>query len=400
MVNFMPMKYWLSMLLVSACFSNAEAAPQNNIALKNDQSNKEQPAVTPTSTSAVQPMFSLSGFGSVGVMHSNQSAGDYVTESYLPSGAGRNNEWDTSNYSKLAAQLNATFSPKVTGQFQVVTAYESDGTFAPDIEWLNVKYAFNQDAYVRVGRIGWPTFFDSGNHDVGYSYPWAHPPSELYYLLPIQSGDGIDAMYRYGIGDARNSIKVVAGENKINSQTLASSSKKMWGIFDSVEYGDTTIHAGYQKRNTTIEDISSGATDAEAEFNDLSLGINYDPGVWFLMSEWIQSRTTYKANAMYVGAGCRVKKFTPYFVHSQNTTGSFSLGFTPSSLQQALAKRAQSTNSIGLRWDFKKNFDLKLQYDSITLSDNSNGFLVNVSPNQNLYGSTFNLFSAVVDFLF
>jgi len=388
------------LLLAFACISKAVADPQSNIPIKNDPANASQPAFTTPPASLGQPMFSLSGFGTLGAMHSNQTAGDYVLESYLPAGAGKSNEWDTNNYSKLAAQLNAVFSPKITGQFQVVTAYESDGTFAPDIEWLNLKYTFNQDAYIRVGRVGWPTFFDSGNHDVGYSYPWAHPPSELYYLLPIQSGDGIDAMYRYGIGEARNSIKVVTGENTINSQTVTSSSKKMWGIFDTVEYGDTTFHAGYQKRNTSIQYVQSGATDSESEFNDLSFGINYDPGTWFLMSEWIQSRTSYKANAMYVAAGYRVGKFTPYLIHSQNTSGSFSSGSTPSPQQQALAKRSQSSESAGIRWDFRKNFDLKLQYDSVTVSDNSNGFLINVPPNQTVYGSTFYLFSAVVDFLF
>jgi hypothetical protein len=402
-VNFMPVKYWLVLLLLAfAFFSNAHADSQNIIPVKTDQTSTSQTtySTTTASSSAEQHMFSLSGFGSLGVMHSSQTAGDYVTESYLPSGAGRSNEWDTTNYNKLAAQLNATFSPKVSGQFQVVTAFESDGTFAPDIEWLNVKYTFSQNAYVRAGRIGWPTFFDSGNHDVGYTYPWAHPPSELYYLLPIQSGDGVDAMYRYGIGEARNSFKLVVGENTINSKTVTSSSKNMWGIFDTVEFGDATIHAGYQKRNTIIQNVQTGATDAEAEFNDLSFGINYDPGIWFLMSEWIQSRTSYQSNAMYVAAGYRVGKFTPYIVHSQNTTGSFSSGATPSALQLALAKRSQSTDSIGLRWDFKNNIDLKLQYDLVKLSGNSNGFLINIPSNQTLYGSTFNLFSAVVDFLF
>jgi predicted porin len=218
--------------------------------------------------------------------------------------------------------------------------------------------------------------------------------------MPIQSGDGIDAMYRYGIGEARNSIKIVTGRNTINSKTVASSSKTMWGIFDTVEYGDTIIHAGYQKRNTSNQYMQTMTADEETEFSDLSLGVSYDTGDWFLMSEWIQSRSSYKANAMYIAAGYRIGKYTPYLIHSQITSGSFTPESMPSSLQLALAKRSQSTDSIGLRWDFKNNIDLKLQYDSVKLSENSNGFLVNVPSNQSLYGSTFNLFSAVVDFLF
>jgi hypothetical protein len=297
-------------------------------------------------------------------------------------------------------QLNSYFTPHISGQFQVITAYESNGTFQPDVEWLNLKYTFNQNAYIRVGRIGLPTFFDSGNHDVGYSYPWAHPPSELYYLLPIQSSDGVDALYRFGIGETRNSVKLTYGQNTFSSPIINSTAKDLWGVFDTIEYGDASIHVSYQERNASFQNNLTGTNSPGREFNDISLGVNYDPGNWFVTSEWVQSRTSYLANAMYAGIGIRINKFTPYLIRSQHTPGSYSSGSTPSSFDLRLANRSQSTNSIGARWDFKKNFDLKLQYDQVNLSDNSNGFLINVPANQTLYGSTFSVFSAVVDFIF
>jgi hypothetical protein len=395
------MKYWLFMLLLmSSCFAKAESDTPINLPVNGNLTNQAQSSAMSIPTSPDHPMFSLAGFGTLGVLHSNLNEGDYVLESNMPNGVGRSNEWDTGSYGKLAVQLNASFSPKFSGQLQVISALESDRTYLPEIEWLNIKYAFSQDGYVRVGRIGWPTFFDSGNHDVGYSYPWAHPPSELYYLLPIQSGNGIDAMFRYGIGDARNTIKAIAGENTSNGQSVTFLSKNMLGIFDTVEYGNTTLRAGYQTRKTAIENNITGSLDSVSEHNNLSLGLIYDPGNWFLMSEWIQSRATYKANAIYVSVGSRIKKFTPFVIHSQNTPGSFTPGSTPSGFQLQLANRAQSSDSLGIRWDFKKNFDLKFQYDQVTLSDQSNGFLENIPPGHTLYGSKFYLFSSVVDFLF
>ena len=65
-----------------------------------------------------------------------------------------------------------------------------------------------------------------------------------------------------------------------------------------------------------------------------------------------------------------------------------------------LAQRSQSTNGLGVRWDFMRNFDFKVQYDRVTLSDNSNGYLINVPTNVILYGTTFHVISAVVDFVF
>jgi hypothetical protein len=47
-----------------------------------------------------------------------------------------------------------------------------------------------------------------------------------------------------------------------------------------------------------------------------------------------------------------------------------------------------------------RNTDLKLQYDQVKLSDNSNGFLANVPAGVTLYGAKFHVISAVVDFIF
>jgi hypothetical protein len=119
------------------------------------------------------------------------------------------------------------------------------------------------------------------------------------------------------------------------------------------------------------------------------------------MSEWVQRKSTTKISAMYISGGYRVKKFTPYLTYSQNSPGSFLPGFLPPSPNSVtLAERAQSTVSLGVRWDFMKDTDLKLQYDQVRLSNHSNGFLANVPANVNLYGTTFHVISAVVDFVF
>jgi hypothetical protein len=380
--------------------SIAKADQQANQPLKGSKSVKEQTAAIDSPVPDAQPMFKVGVFGTLGVLHSTQSSGDYVLESSMPNGAGKSNNWDFNNYSKLAVQLNAYLSPNIAGQFQLLTAYESNSSFQPEVEWVNLKYSFNQDAYIRVGRIGLPTFFDSGNHDVGYSYTWAHPPSELYYILPILSSDGVDAMYRYKIGIAKNTVKVFYGTNVHDGRNYSTTSHGMWGLSDSIEFDQLTLHADYQQRNTSTENIQSGLIDSNIDCTDLSIGINYDPEDWFFMSEWIQSKTRFTSNAIYFSAGYHFNKFTPYLVHSQNTQGSFTKGYIPTSELQTLANRLQQTNSLGVRWDFKKNYDFKFQYDHVTLGDNSNGYLLNVPPTTNLYGSSFSLISAVIDFVF
>jgi hypothetical protein len=353
----------------------------------------------------VQPMFTFSGFGSLGLDHSSQSLGDYVLDGGIPKGPGLSDNWSATNDSRIAGHLAANFSPTVSAALQIDSEYHTGNTFQPEVEFADIKYAFLPNAYIRVGRLTLPTFMEAENRDVGYSYPWVHPPIEVYRQEPITHSDGIDVMYRLQIGEVGNSIKAIYGTATIdtNDHPAAStlSSKDLWGIFDTIEYGPTTLHVGYQERETDSEYFLAGVTGARIKDSDLSVGASYDPGDWFAMSEWIQRKSIYKTAAMYISAGYRVAKFTPYLTYSQNSPGSFLPGFpAPSPDMLRLANRSQSTVSLGIRWDFMRNTDLKLQYDQVRLSDNSNGFLVNVPANVNLYGTRFHVISAVADFVF
>lgn len=363
--------------------------------------NADQTASATNNVVTEQPMFKLGGFGTLGLSHSSQGLGDYVVDTATPKGAGLSNDWSATNNSRFAAHLNANFTPKVSALLQIDTEYHADGTYRPEVEWLSVKYSFTPNFYMRVGRIALPTFMDSENWDVGYSYTWVTPPVDLYHQLSIPSSDGVDAMYRAEIGDAVNTFKTIYGRNTLDRPNSVTTSREMWGIFDTLEYGQATYHAGYQQRMSSTEYVLTGMTGPWIQNSDVSLGANYDPGDWFVMSEWMQRRSTFMSSAMYVSAGYRIKKFTPYLTHSQNSSGSFIRPSPPpSAYDLQLASRAQSTDSFGVRWDFMRNFDFKMQYDRVTLSDNSNGYLINVPANVILYGTTFHVISAVVDFVF
>ena len=370
--------YFIALLGIFACITNAEAAGTD------------------------QPIFTFGGFGSLGVSHSSMRLGDYTLDSSIPKGAGLSEDWSTTNDTRIAGHLAAQFTPKLSAVLQVDSEYHSGNTYQPEVEFANVKYAFTPDASIRAGRLTLPTFLESENRDIGYTYAWIHPPLEVYRQEPITHSDGADVNYRLQIGEVGNSIKAIYGRSTLETNDFLTtsnlSSKHLWGIFDTIENGPTTIHAGYQQRDTNSERLLTG-DPGEIKESDLSVGVQYDPGDWFAMSEWIQRESTYKTGAMYISAGYRVKKFTPYLTYSQNSQGSFLPGFPPPSPEGIrLANRSQSTVSLGVRWDFMKDTDFKFQYDQVQLSDNSNGFLANVQSN--VYGAKFHVISAVVDFVF
>lgn len=347
------------------------------------------------------PKVTFGGFGSLGLNHSTMYYGDYTLDSTIPKGSALSENWSAANDTRIAGHVGANFSPKISGVLQVVAEITPEDNYAPEIEWANVKYAFTPDSYIRVGRIAVPTFLFSDSRDVGYTYVWIHPPIELYRQLAITHSDGVDAMYRFDVGESVNTVKAILyGENTLERETSKSDSKDMWGIFDTTEYGATTVHFSYQERlSSTIN--GAGVPGPWIRNSDLSAGIQYDPGNWFVMSEWLQRKSTTKISAMYVSGGYRIKKYTPYVTYAQNSPGSFLPGFPPPS-QATITRteRAQSTVSLGVRWDFMKNTDFKFQYDMVQLSDNSNGFLANVPSGVTLYGSKFHVISAVVDFVF
>ncbi len=380
----MQKKYCLALLLSVSAGASAAWADQNSV----ESGNAEVAAVTD------QTMFEFGSYGTLGATHASLNSADYALDAPMPYGSGRSGYLAPNDNSLIAAHVNATFSPDLTAIFQVISEYNSNGNYRPEVEWANVKYAFMPDFYIKAGRFALPTFMDSDNHDVGYSFVWVHTPVELYQQMPITSVDGVNAVYRFPLGEAENTVKLIAGQNTSETSLGIINSRNMRGVFDNLDYGQTTFHLGYQQRSTSTQSELAGLNTGWVEASDISAGISYDPGSWFFKSEWLQDRGLYKTNAMYASAGYRMHQFTPYLTHSQSSAAAAYGNSAP------YLNMAQKSNSAGVRWDFMKNFDLKVQYDHIKLGDNSSGYLVNVPDNAVLSGKTFHVISAVVDFVF
>lgn len=324
-----------------------------------------------------------------------------MLDSTLPKGVGLSNNWGIGNDTRLGVQVSADVTAQTTAVLQVISEYQSDNTYRPLVEWANVKHAISPDLYLRAGRIALPTFLNSDTRKVGYSYPWVHPPLELYRQLAITNSDGADVMYRFSVGEAGNTLKALVGRNSIDRINTVSTARNLWGVFDTLEIDAWTLHLSYQERESSSFNRLTGVAGAWIKNSDLSVGVLYDPGTWFVASEWIQRQSTTKNAAFYVSAGQRFDKLTPFLTYSQGSPASF-LPNTPPPTAAAVqsAKRSQSAISVGLRWDVMRNLDCKVQYDRIQLGDNSSGYLVNVPLNTILYGVKFHVVSLALDFLF
>jgi hypothetical protein len=341
----------------------------------------------------VPSMFSFNGFGTLGVVHSSDDLADFVSNPAQPKGAGYTDSWSATPDTKLGVQLNVALTDRLSAVVQVMSQYQYDGTFKPDLEWGNVKYLVTPDLSIRAGRIAIPTFMVSDSLTLGYSLPYARIPLEIFAQLPITHSDGVDGSYRMHFDDVTNTVQVFLGgfDSKLPDQGTYDT-HEMHGIADTVEYGAATLHFSYQ---TLRYDLSFLGLVLNQDSQQIAtVGASYDPGKWFVSGELI--RAPDEAFGLFYGGyayvGRRVDRLTPYLGYaraSMNRVGA--LGFTPFI--------NQDTTTLGLRWDLRKNIDFKAQLDHTVRHGGFNQYFINQQPGFQERG-TDELFTLLVDFVF
>ncbi len=353
------------------------------------------PAAHADTVTPLKDMFTLSGFGTLGVTHSTNSAADYVSNAFEPNGAGATRRYDFQNDTVLGVQLSAKVTNKLTAVVQVVSQHAYDNTFTPHVEWANVKYAFTTNFSVRVGRIEIPTFANSDYRNVGYANPWLRVPVEVYNSEPITSSDGADASYSFPIGSAINTVRLLYGSAvfHVNPGAYRVSTKNIFGAYDTVEMGAFTARFGYTHGHDTLSAFPAYFSNLSS--TSYSLSAVYDPGKWFLQAEVARvtsELTTPGYISGYVTSGVRIGKWTPYVTYAR----SYSMQ-RPTLTENV--NQGERDASIGVRWDFARNLDLKAQFDHTWLPNNSTGNLANAQPTYVL-GSGTNVLSVAIDFVF
>lgn len=336
-------------------------------------------------------MFTLSGFGTLGATYSSLKTADYTSTAFEPYGAGGSRNIDFGDDSRFGLQLTGQFTSKLSALVQVVAQNNYDNTYTPTIEWANLNYAFTPDFNVRVGRIELPTFLTSDYREVGYANPWVRVPQELYNVEPITSSDGVDASYRLHFGPVTDTLQLLYGESTfhVDPGPFRVQGTGIFGAFDTLEYQDFTTHFGYLHAHVTLPFISDKAVSV------YSAAASLDMERWFVQAEVARATVdgiTPGYIAGYATAGVRINRFTPYVTYAQE----HSLGHVTIVPNYNLG---QKDLSAGVRWDFAKNLDLKLQYDHVWTPDYSAGLFTNEQPNFQL-GSGTNVVTATLDFVF
>lgn len=342
---------------------------------------------------AKSPDFSLSAFGTVGVVHSDYEQADFVSSVYFHrKGVGYTRQWGVDQDTKLGVQLDAEFTDRFSAVVQAVSQLRYDSTFRPTLEWANVRYEITPELSIRAGRVLLPTFLTSDIQNVGYVNRWVRTPAELLVQLPLLNSDGVDLSYQFNVGAASNRLQLLYGSNKAHvTGGITYENTDILALADTIDYGPLTVHLGYQRMRYVYatDDVQS-----KIPVEVFEVAAIYDTGGWYVTGERFDARDDLLGNttAWYLGGGYRIGDFTPYAFHATiEQTKIGDLGLQPTF--------DQKTTGAGLRWDFMKNFAAKLQYERITL----NSLVIptsftNLQPNARM-GDHANIFSATVDFV-
>jgi hypothetical protein len=365
------------------------------------------------------PAWSLSGFGTVGLVHSGEHQADYTSSVMKYSGAGATRAWSADVDSRLGAQIDFTLNRQWSAVLQMVSEQGLYDTYRPRVEWANIKYQATPELALRVGRIALPIFLAADYRKIGYAYPWVRPPVETYGTVPITSSDGVDATLRWSAGAVRNASQVFYGGGDLPlGDAVHGRARAMLGVSNTSDWGPLTVRVNLMRADLTI-DLGQPLFDAFDAFGPAgqaiarnyavdhkhvsvaNVGLNYDPGTWFVMAEAGRTHTGSLLGATrsaYASAGWRWGPFTPYLTWSRvRATGATAdpglpVAALPAPYQAAAARLnaglnallttipQQTTASAGLRWDAWRNIALKLQYDRVKPEDGSRGTLINTTP--------------------
>ena len=374
----------------------------------------------------------ISGFGTVAAAKSNTEEARFARVNQREGTAGTNTFGLDSN---LGLQATYTLSDKVSATTQILSRKTTGDSFTTELAWAFVKYKVSDEVAVRLGRVVVPSFLISDYQNVGYANTMMRPPVEMYGQNIIETADGADVNWQHSFGDTNVTAQAVLGIARGKSYVASNNTQPRYqaatgGFAISAEHGPVTVRLAHVQAKlkspeaTIISNLSN--TVAAVGFPQLAedIGIAEAKRIAFtsvgLLADWnnivVQAEYGMRrakepvyltdSNAWYTMAGYRFGKVLPYYAHAKYE-GKGSTVSVPAALaaipalnagiRGLLAGGEQSSDIVGVRWDFAKSAALKVQVDHVN-SGAKNGFLRDVTAAGK--GKSVNVVAAGVDFVF
>jgi hypothetical protein len=250
--------------------------------------------------------FRINGFASFGLTQSDQEMAYNDID----------DDVSFSRFSKLGLQMSFNMDAQNSVVTQLVSRGEND--WETHAEWAYFKHEFNNGFSTKIGRIRLPAYQLSEFLDVGYATPYAQIPAETYdSLAPFANMDGIDLGYSTDVGDNTLNLQLTYGHTKDDEFELsgvidfsATFQADTWST--RVAYGEATLKIVSDDFKAAVG-LYGGATD-DIESTFTSVGFTYDPGDLYFTAEATQlaiGSQFVDADAMLATLGYRMGRLLP-----------------------------------------------------------------------------------------
>lgn len=388
---------------------------------------------------SAMPGVSFSGFGTAGVVRTNTDLAEYVTSVLQPGGATRKADFGVD--SLIAGQVDVKAMDKLSFVGQLVANRTADDDYKPHVEWAFGRYAITGDLSVRAGIMAVPVFMLSDSRLVGFSYPWVRTPTALYSQVPFTNFQGVDVVYRKELGGVNLTLQPYYGKAPTHIPDATTGGHitvdldRLAGVNLVAEKGAWTARAGYLQTQLTYHSaqidqlfgglrqiapflpgagaLADSLSSVDKKITFAGVGLGYEGGNLLAQAEYGKRKCDLflaSTSSWYASAGYRFGNFMPHVTISQvKTDSATSQSVVPAAgpfaplaigLNTLLAGQnpAQKTVAVGVRYQLAKSADLKLQWDRVKLPNGAVGNFTLAQPG--FAGSTVNVYSAAVDFVF
>ncbi len=279
------------------------------------------------------------------------------------------NKFSFAKESLLGLQGKYQFSDKLSGTLQAVSHASRDGKL--DVDWAYLSYDVTPELTVQAGRRRLPIYAYSDSVYVGYTLPWVRVPQDIYGW-EVGAYNGANVSYTTSLGDWAVRANLFAGQESTKDNI------EMRNIYYGHKVDDAWRHilGGYLDLSNDIFgarliymqnsiDTKLYVPDTDPEYSigvrqriiGLSGSIDYQN--WMVRAEantFQRPALDFTSRSFTATIGYRWGKFTPlvgYSSYKEKITEAYT------------AAQIDTTRFAALRWDFRKNMDLKIQFDKV-----------------------------------
>jgi hypothetical protein len=271
--------------------------------------------------------------------------------------------------SLIGLQGKYQFTSALSGTVQVVGRASENGK--PEVDWAYLSYDLSPETTVQVGRRRLPIYAYSDSVYVGYTLPWVRVPQDIYGW-EVGAYNGANISHTVALGDWAVRGNLFAG------QEVTKDNIEMRKIYYGYKVDDSWKHilGGYL-------DVSNDIFGARLMYMQNSIDATfYEPGQPVVSEKGVRQRIIglsasldYQNWMVRAEANSFIRPVLDYKSKSWTATVGYRWGnFTPMIGYSSYKEKAtdlytdtqnDNTRFVGLRWDFRKNMDLKLQFDSV-----------------------------------